>query len=467
LDFPTTFSERIVLKQKDSFADQIWMFFASVKLTVYTLVLLALTSIVGTVVLQNGSPEAYIRLYGPGLYNMILVLDLDRMYQAWWYLLLMVVLCVNIVVCSIDRISGTWKIIFPKNISVNPQRFEKTKNRQQFECQLPMNSFAHQAKQMLAARAGKVIEKTSETGLILYAEKGRWSRLGVYVVHSSVLMLLAGALIGSALGFKANLRLDEGQTADTVFDTHTRLPIKLPFTVRCNDFQVKFYDTGAPDEFKSSLTILENNQERFTEDILVNHPLRYKGINIFQASYGATTPDEARFEITDSETGTVEVHTIKNGGVVSLPAGAGNFIFEGFVPHYDFNGHDLGEAFIGRLDTMDGRNVQIVLPTKFPTFDKMRKSRFTVEVKSWDQAYYTGLQVTKDPGVPFVYTGFLLMIIGCWVTFFVSHQSVCIGLEQTGSGSTRVWVAGRANRNAQSTNLIVKKLVKELKEVSG
>jgi len=467
LDFPTTFSERIVLKQKDSFADQIWMFFASVKLTVYTLVLLALTSIVGTVVLQNGSPEAYIRLYGPGLYNMILVLDLDRMYQAWWYLLLMVVLCVNIVVCSIDRLSVTWKIIFPKNISVNPQRFEKTKNRQQFECQLPMNSFAHQAKQMLAARAGKVIEKTSETGLILYAEKGRWSRLGVYVVHSSVLMLLAGALIGSALGFKANLRLDEGQTADTVFDTHTRLPIKLPFTVRCNDFQVKFYDTGAPDEFKSSLTILENNQERFTEDILVNHPLRYKGINIFQASYGATTPDEARFEITDSETGTVEVHTIKNGGVVSLPAGAGNFIFEGFVPHYDFNGHDLGEAFIGHLDTMDGRNVQIVLPTKFPTFDKMRKSRFTVEVKSWDQAYYTGLQVTKDPGVPFVYTGFLLMIIGCWVTFFVSHQSVCIGLEQTGSGSTRVWVAGRANRNAQSTNLIVKKLVKELKEVSG
>ena len=429
--------------------------------------LLALTSIVGTVVLQNGSPEAYIRLYGPGLYNMILVLDLDRMYQAWWYLLLMVVLCVNIVVCSIDRLSVTWKIIFPKNISVNPQRFEKTKNRQQFECQLPMNSFAHQAKQMLAARAGKVIEKTSETGLILYAEKGRWSRLGVYVVHSSVLMLLAGALIGSALGFKANLRLDEGQTADTVFDTHTRLPIKLPFTVRCNDFQVKFYDTGAPDEFKSSLTILENNQERFTEDILVNHPLRYKGINIFQAYYGATTPDEARFEITDSETGTVEVHTIKNGGVVSLPAGAGNFIFEGFVPHYDFNGHDLGEAFIGRLDTIDGRNVQIVLPTKFPTFDKMRKSRFTVEVKSWDQAYYTGLQVTKDPGVPFVYTGFLLMIIGCWVTFFVSHQSVCIGLEQTGSGSTRVWVAGRANRNAQSTNLIVKKLVKELKEVSG
>ena len=441
------------------------MFFASVKLTVYTLVLLASTSVIGTVVLQNGSPEAYIRLYGSGLYNMIQVLDLDRMYQAWWYLLLMVVLCVNIVVCSIDRLYATWKIIFPKKISVNPQRFEKTKNRQQFECHLPMDRFASQAKKLLAGRAGKVIEKTDDKGMVLYAEKGRWSRLGVYVVHASVLMLLAGALIGSALGFKANLRLDEKQSADTVFDAHTRLPIKLPFTVRCNDFQVKFYDTGAPDEFKSSLTILENNQESFTQDILVNHPLRYKGINIFQASYGASSPDEALFEITDSDTGTVETHTVRNGGNVQLAGGAGTFTFEGFLPHYDFNGHDLGEAFIGRI-AQGKDNVRIVLPTKFPTFDKMRRGRFTVEVKSWDQAYYTGLQVTKDPGVPFVYGGFLLMIIGCWVTFFVSHSSVCIGLEQTGSGSTRVWVAGRTNRNIQSTNLTVKKLAKELKEVS-
>jgi len=455
------------LKQKDSFADQIWMFFASVKLTVYTLVLLALTSIIGTVVLQNGSPQAYVRLYGPGLYNMIQVLDLDRMYQAWWYLLLMVVLCINIVVCSIDRLSVAWKIIFPKKISVNPRRFEKTKNRQQFECRLSIDRFADLARPVLARRAGKVVEKKDGPGLVLYAERGRWSRLGVYVVHTSVLMLLTGALIGSALGFKANLRLDEGQTADTVFDAYTRLPIKLPFTVRCNDFQVKFYDTGAPDEFKSILTVLEDDRESFTREILVNHPLRYKGINVFLSSYGATTPDEASFEITDSETGAIETHTIKNGSAVPLPAGAGHFIFEGFLPHYAFNGHDLGETFIGRLDTADGKNVQLALPTKFPTFDKMRRDRFTIEVKSWDKAYYTGLQVTKDPGVPFVYAGFLFMIIGCWVTFFVSHQSVCIGLEQAGSGSTRVWVAGRANRNAQSTNLTVKKLVKELKEVSG
>ena len=443
------------------------MFFASVKLTVYTLVLMAVTSIIGTLILQNGSPEAYIRLYGPGMSNLIQVLDLDRMYQAWWYLTLIVVLCVNIVVCSVDRLSMTWKIIFPEKISFNSQRFEKSKNRQEFECQLPLVSMKEKVKKRLSAKAGKVMEKTDGDTLVLYAEKGRWSRLGVYVVHASVLLLLSGALIGTLFGFKADLRLDEGQSADTVFNVYTKLPIKLPFAIRCNDFQVKFYDTGAPDEFKSNLTVLEGKKESLTEDIRVNHPLRYKGINIFQASYGTTNPDEAVFEIVDNKTGKVVTPTVKNGRTIALPNGAGTFTFEGFLPRYMFNGHNLGEAFIGRIDKPGQTNVQVALPTKFPTFDRMRKGAFTVTVKSFEQAYYTGLQVTKDPGVPFVYSGFLLMIIGCWVTFFISHQSVCVVLEQTGTGVTKGWVAGKANRNIQSTNLMVKKLAKELKETSG
>ncbi len=52
------------------------------------------------------------------------------------------------------------------------------------------------------------------------------------------------------------------------------------------------------------------------------------------------------------------------------------------------------------------------------------------KILNFEQAYYTGLQVTKDPGVWYVYAGFILMILGCWVTFFMSHRSVCIGLEE-------------------------------------
>jgi cytochrome c biogenesis protein len=62
------------------------------------------------------------------------------------------------------------------------------------------------------------------------------------------------------------------------------------------------------------------------------------------------------------------------------------------------------------------------------------------------QRYFTGLQVARDPGVWVVYTGFILMILGCYITFFVSHQQICVELAASGK-QTEVIVAGTANKN--------------------
>ncbi len=452
------------MKKQNSIPNQIWMFFASVKLTVYTLVILAVTSIVGTIVLQNGSPQAYVNNYGQGLYNVIQVLKIDDMYHAWWYLLLLVMLCVNIVVCSIERLTKTWKIIFPDKITVNPKRFSGAKNKQTFDSDKDLIGLTATYKEVLSKKVGRVIQKDTENGVVLYAEKCRWSRLGVYVVHASIILLLVGALIGAMFGFKASLRLDEGQSADTVFDSNTRLPIKLPFAIQCNEFEVRFYDTGAPEEFRSNLTIIEKGQESFTKDIRVNHPLRYLGVNVFQSSYGTASPNEAVFQITDNITQDSLTETIQVGQTISLPGDQGTFKFEGFLPNFDFRGHNLGGAFFGRISVKDKESLQIALPTKFPTFDKMRKGQFNVVVTDFEQSYYTGLQVTRDPGIWYVYAGFILMIIGCWVTFFISHQSVCVGLEKNDTGRTSVWISGKANRNAHGMTLKIKKLATALKD---
>ena len=45
--------------------------------------------------------------------------------------------------------------------------------------------------------------------------------------------------------------------------------------------------------------------------------------------------------------------------------------------------------------------------------------------------FYTGLQVNRDPGVWVVYSGFILMIIGCYITFFMSHQQICVELVRS------------------------------------
>ena len=453
------------MKKNQTIPELIWKFFCSVKLTVYTLVLLAVTSIIGTVILQNGTDQEYLRLYGEAFYNLIKVSGIDDMYQAWWFLLLLVILCINIVVCSIERLSVTWKIIFPKKIKFNPERFRKLKNLETFTIDKDLKSISGDYESFLSKRVGNVIKQETESGTVMYAEKGRWTRIGVYVVHSSILLLLIGALIGVVFGFKGNLQLDEGQTSDTVYIFKKKMSKKLDFSIKCNDFYVKFYDSGAPEEFKSNLTIIEDGKESFTKDVIVNHPLRYKGINIFQSSYGTAKPDSAVLDIIRLSDKSVTSSNMKIGEEIQLPEDQGLFKLEGFLPHFDFRGHNLGEAFIGKITQKDGNSFQIALPIKFPTFDKMRKGSFAFVVKEFDQKHYTGLQITKDPGIWYVYSGFILMIIGCWVTFFMSHQSYLIKIERNKDNSSKISISGTANRNSQGLKLKIKKIVTKLKDM--
>jgi len=452
------------LKKNQTIPELIWQFFCSVKLVVYTLVLLAATSVIGTVVLQNGTQQQYLRLYGEGLYNLIKVFNIDDMYHAWWFLALMVILCINIVVCSIEKLSHTWKIIFPEKLKFNPERFRKLKNLETFTRNKDAVSLSNDYERFLSKTIGTVLKEKTDTSTVLYAEKGRWTRIGVYVVHFSILLLLIGALIGALFGFKANLNLDEGATSDTAFLAKKRTPVNFGFSIRVNDFDVSFYDTGAPNEFKSNLTIIEKGKESFTKDIRVNHPLRYKGINIFQSSYGPGQPDGAVIEMVRLSDKQVTSHTLKIGEEIPLPENQGFFKLEGFLPHFDFQGNTLGEAFIGKVTQADGNSFQIALPPKFPTFDKMRKGAFSFVVKGFEQKYYTGLQITKDPGVWYVYAGFILMIIGCWITFFMSHQSYFIEIQTSTDTLSTIHISGTTNRNNQGMKLKIKKMVTLLKD---
>ena len=108
-------------------AHNIWNFFASVKLSVVILLSLAATSVIGTVVPQNGNTEAYIERYGETLFKLFSTLDFFDMYHSWWYRALLCLLTINITVCSIHRLSSTWKIIFPKHPSFDANRFQKVK----------------------------------------------------------------------------------------------------------------------------------------------------------------------------------------------------------------------------------------------------------------------------------------------------------------------------------------------------
>ncbi len=451
----------------------LWGFFASVKLTVVVLLSMAVLSIIGTLIPQNENPAEYLKAFGPFLFQVLDTLDVFDMYHSWWFQGLITLMVINVVVCSIDRLQTTGKIIFTRNPKFNLENYRRSKTRQDFRLAAEAAACKEIFYKQMSKRYGYCKVQTVQQGFAITAERGRWTRLGVYGVHLSIVVLLIGALVGSLNGFEGFVNIPEGDTVDAIQLRYSGLPLKLPFAIRCEDFDVQFYPTGAPKEFRSKLSLWENGRSVLEKDIIVNDPIRYKGINIFQSSYGRLdNPAPADITFQDIElsfkvisSGQVYSRKAEMNQPIEIPEGLGTFTLNGFDPAARFMGMTIGPALKGTLSTPQGEPQAIVLPIKFPRFDAMRKGAVIIAVQkavgNQVMRYYTGLQITKDPGVSLVYFGFILMIVGCMVTFFMSHQQVVVEIQPKAK-KVSIMVSGKANRNKVGMQYDIERLARKL-----
>ena len=422
---------------------------------------LAVTSIFGTIIPQNENPADYFRAYGEFLYKLYNAFDLFDMYHSWWFQLLILLLTVNIVICSIDRFSTTWKIVSIKKPPFILSRFRKLADNEFFVDSRPSGQLKDIYERFVSKDFGYIRTEKTDQGYSIFGEKWRWTRMGVYCVHLSIIVLLIGALIGSFFGFNGYVNIPEGEVTNSIRIGNPGRVEHLGFGILCERFRVSFYDSGMPKEFRSSLAIIKHGKPVLKKDIIVNDPLHYKGINIFQSSYGSLPPKEVMLEFKSRKTGKVYHKKAVIGQQIDVPETGAKFVLKDYVRSYKFRGQPIGEAFIGTLFQNNGSSVEIVLPLRFPNFDRMQKREMIISVSKYTPRYYTGLQVSKDPGVWVVYSGFILLIIGCYITFFMSHQRICVDIVKKGK-KCRVMVSGTANKNKLGMQNKIKRISEKL-----
>ncbi len=442
----------------------LWRFFASIRLTVVLLLSLATTSIIGTLIPQNMGFADYVAKYGVQLFRIFSILDLFDMYHAPWFRFLLFMLTLNVLICSIDRLPATLKIVFAQPPTFNANRFRRLPARKTFDSDLSFDRLVDRLSLEMKKKFSYLRVEPHDQSTFIFAERQRWTRFGFYLVHISVVLLLLGGLIGSVLGFDGFVQIPEGETIGQIHSENRGTPIPLGFDVRCDDFSVTFYNEGKsrrPKEFRSRLTIIEDGKPVLTRDIIVNDPLRYKGINFFQSSYGALAPESAKLLVKSQQSGLQYPLEATMGRPLMLPEDGGTLTLIDFVSDFRFKGVNLGETLVGRLVQHDGAETDIVLPVRFQGFDKMRGGRFIFTIDTVENKFYTGLQVTKDPGVWMVYIGFIFMIGGCFITFFMSHQKVCVEIS-TLDDQQHVLVSGTANKNKLGMNRKVEELARHL-----
>lgn len=197
--------------------------FSSVKLTVVLLLTLALTSIIGTLIPQNESPQAYLKAFGTFLYRFFDVLGFFDLYHSWWFQALMLLLALNVLVCSIDRLSVTWRIIFPERPKFNLSRFRRLEPKEEFTKNGPAEALKKPYYTIISRKFRYCRVEKTDSGYVIFGERGRWTRIGVYIVHLSVICMLVGGVIGSILGFEGFVNLAPGEVPNKYsFATATR-----------------------------------------------------------------------------------------------------------------------------------------------------------------------------------------------------------------------------------------------------
>jgi cytochrome c biogenesis protein len=444
-----------------SFLQQIWDFFCSLKLTLFILITLALTSIIGTIIPQYPNiDERYWATISASRKLMYEKLGFFDMYHSWWFLALLALFSINLIACSIKRLPHVFTFVSePTTILSETQ--QKIFMHKELKLQSSLDESRDKLALFLTSHVSPPIITKVDKQYHLFAQKNPWCRLGVYVVHLSILVIMTGTIIGNIWGYKGFVSIVEGETINSI-KARSGKDISLGFEVKCDQFTVTFYDAPGgggpsqmPKEFKSILTLTENGKEvpgYKNARVVVNEPLSYKGITFYQSSYGpANDPSNFFFSVKQRESGKTEQIVLRPGVQTRLSDGRSVSI----VDLTDNPGEGMA-AVLGVSDKATEPKFFKVFKNN-PGLDDLRGDRLVFTFTGTDARMYTGLQVNKDPGVWVVWIGCIMMCLGLCIAFFMSHKRVWIVVQH---GYARIY--GNASKNQPAFLIEFEGLAEEL-----
>lgn len=394
-------------------------FLGSLRLAIFVLSFIAVSSIVGTLIKQQAPPEEYLSRFSQSTYAVIHAVGFDDVFHSWWFLLSILILGINLATCTFRRLA----FLFGSQATETVPK----------ESSLTASDLHFHRKGMGVEEVARLLrgyQTVSLTPQGAVLEKGWIAKYGVLVIHGSILLILLGSLIGLHYGYRGSVTLSVGESKDVITTRGTQeKQVPLGFTVRCADFKVTFYENGQPKEYMSSLEVLEGSRVVVRKDIRVNDPLTYKGISFYQATYGENPVSQ--FTIGGKSVELNDGSTFHDGELLLMVVR-----HEGSVHHF---GPGVQVAYLDK-----GEPKAVWFLRDVPRLREQVILGVPMKLEALKQERYTGLEVTRDPGIGFVWCGFFLMLCGLYANFGIYHRRLY--LLQTDRG---VLVAGTSRKNKE------------------
>ena len=432
-------------------------FFSSIRLTIFLFLVLAAISIMGTIIKQGLPLERYKALYNPDVFTALKFFNIFDMYHSLWFTILLSLLSINIIACTYKQVPRVIRLIFPKKKEIDDTIFRSSQIRKTFQSPQELPDLERQSEILIKSLIGNPVKITKNGEKYFFAEKGKFSRMGMIFVHTSILIILAGGLIGTMGGFNGQMNIIEGGTSDTVTVLGGKELKKLGFDVRCDDFNVEFYEKGMPKEYKTELTMIDDGKEAVSGVIRVNHPFVYKGLKFCQATYGVAGGSDFLINARNNKTGKETI--LKLNMMKKVPLHEGDTFFA--IARFVNNLNGLGPAVLGvLLEPGKEHNIFWVFQSGLNS-NQQQKGGFTFTLKDFRRLYYTGIQVSKDPGVFLVYIGFCLIVMGLIINLFLIHKRIWLRISGS-QDNYEVSIAASVSKNREFFEKKLEKLILEI-----
>ena len=378
---------------------------ADLRLAIGLLLVIAVASGVGTAIPQQETEVFYHKLYdskpwlgvikgGP-----LLNLQLDHVYSSSWFLALLAWLALALLLCSWRR---QWPALQAALRWVDyrqPRQLSKLSVAESLTSPTPQTSLANL--EALLRRRGWQLQRHDDR---LAARRGVAGRIGPLLVHAGMVTLMVGAAWGNLGGQRLEQFLAPGRELELLDSRgHSQVTLAL------DAFSVQRDPAGRPEQFTSKLRLLKGDGQTDPQalkqaEISVNHPLRFQGITLYQADWSLAA---------------INIQ-LGRSPVLQLPLQSFPQLGEQvFGP----DGNSLGKISVGG-DATEIRGLPIRIEGVLPA---------------------SGILLKRDPGVPLVYAGFALALLGGGLSLVATRQLWAIA---EGDGVTgRLHVAGLCNRN--------------------
>jgi cytochrome c biogenesis protein len=461
----------------EKITEKIWNFLASIKTGMSLVALIALVNFGGSFIIQSEQAQEgqLERAYSPETLAFLDRWGLLDIYHSWWFILILTITAVSLIIASIDIWPRYWARVKKWKPKFPGERFDFADFKKKIPCS---KADPKRVQELLERSSKKVWTGASASGSRdFFFQKGCYAHLGVFVIHTGLLLILIGGGIGTKFGFEGQVRLREGESSKIYIDERGRGKAQpLGFWIKANDVRIEKYDNGSPKAYYSDLEIIDQGKIVKTKTIKVNDPFDYQGIYFYQASYG-TEPINQRatiyLRVRKGQKGKEHAMSLAMNEAHKFPWNKGSereFRVIDYAPNFELpmEGHvrQLGEAI--KIKIKDGKKEEeLWLFKQFPNFDAtMRKGAESFVLDNvqidYDVTEFTGLLVAYNPGVWTVWIGSTILLFGLMWTFFAWHRKIWVRVDHD-----HVLVLGHVLRNDQGFDRYFNKIVTRIEKEIG